>query len=1095
MPVRSSWVKSTWLVVFLVLVLGGPFLVYSGPPLETMGVGLPSEVVPSPSQPISAEDSVRQGGGGVSVVAPAPSIPVFDGDGANLTATPYIEQQGSAYVTTGVWGDSPYVKVDTNNDTITSAQPSEGTIGHMACSIDNVYGYNEHIGLVPNGDFEVWPFSDIFPYGGDWDTQVAGSNDPFCEFLWIPPAVTPGVLVMQVQPNYLNVLPRTCVGEMSVTAHTNVYLNPGDYVRAFLHFEVDVLITVLPFTHTDDTHIRVYMDDDIVWSHSYGQRTVDPLEYPGGRTWDYSYYVYADVTDQIGSGGTYEIKLYLISDTVLSTPSFSFVQVMWQDVKLFVAEQVPAPPTDVYIEDLDTNERFYFDSQGFAELYTTATMWEFGPHPHYYFDANWTVSATLNELKNMTTRFSTTVDALDVIWDVTSPPAITTIEPGWVYSRYEAAIPLDWNYNQSEAGIGGHWKETFHILSSYTAGWHQFLEPNTAVDSINVMLQNYTMIIRSPCVHFMQGEQYAVNVSGIMGSYYLDVYNPIAYHESGNGWISEHDMWTNNNTGQVFSLSPNAPLGNYMVVVKCLGPTPLNQVGYSSAIFTVSEYHIASFQSEITSEGNVIVSGQLGSADSGDYTVYCVRAVLQSPAMDGRFDEVIGDMRLQDWYQTDCLISVTGEPIDIHFTVNNTGVHKENVAVTLRFLSLGSRSYLLFEKTALVSVWETNQLQEFNWPNLWIGPVGNNTMMRRGFYFMELEINGNRLGLHRGAIGSYLAVTDSPSMIGRVPNYRSIPVSYPDFTTEFVRFYGELAMPVTNYFLVTVTDVNHITADSVPVSSEILKLHTSLHQPYLVDHSYGNYTSIHPNGSLTAEAWMWSESPWLTDYNFSNHEYSLDYYVNWSTEFEYWGSAPINNWATPRDRDFHGISRLMITDSSGHPPGSYPLLIRYQGDTFTHACNITGTVEYAFTTISPPVSGPGTNAGFGGQGILMARLWGWTCVMDVTWTYPNLRPIPGKELIFAIFTGVNWQVVGVGVTDSDGWARIPYSASFVIGTHQVQVIFEGSGFLAGSLGVYNITIAPSVLFVGIIAPIIIVPVVISALVIRKIRKGRVEGGE
>ncbi|MFW9831283.1 MAG: hypothetical protein ACFFD8_05865 [Candidatus Thorarchaeota archaeon] len=1087
--IRVSWVKSTWLVVFLVLVLSVPFFIYENSPIQIPDAETSSEALSTPLHTSSLTESMPPYSTPDLVKFPAPSIPAFESVGINFTATQYIETMDSAYVTTGIWGDNPYERVDTHNKTITYSQPAEGTISHMACSVDNVYGYDERIGLVPNGDFEDYPYTDG---GGYWHTSTGGTGNPLCIHGWKfptpPPLESPGWLTMTVASSFTDIA-HSSRGEIRSWVDTSP-LPAGEYVRAFLHFDLTVVEQVFPFTYVEETEVRLKFDGSTIWHRDYGR--IDGGLDGEQRGHDYDN-VYVDVTDRIGSGGSFEIQLYCISTTSCTLIASSHVTTSWSDIKLFVTEKIPISSTSVYIEDSDTSQKHYFDSQGLVDFSTMATAWEFGPDPHHYMDANWTITATVFETKNMTSSFSVAVDAPFVSWEILSPSSSVPTTPEWIHARYESLFPLTWTYNQSEAGIGSHWEDTLHMLSYYTNGWHQFLSPNDAIAEILVAMQNHTQIIRSPCYHFMRGEQYAVSASGIIGSYFLDVYNPNAYHESGNGWKQSNEMWKHNNTGQIFSLSPNTPLGNYAAVVKCLGPDPLDQVGYSSTTFSVSEYHIASLQSEITSEGNVIVAGQLGSADSGEYTVYCVRAIQQTPAIAGRFDRVVGDMRLQDWYQTDCLLSATGEPIDIHFTVNNTGLQKVNVLVSLRFLSFVSRSYVLFEKTSVVSTWEANQLQEFNWPNLWIGPVGNNTMMRRGFYFMELEINGNRVGLQGGAIGSYLAVTDSPSMNGKVPDYRSIPVLYPDFSTEFVRLYGHLATPITNYFLVTVMDVNHITADSIPVCSETLKLRTSLHQPHFANYSLSGLTGVHPNGSISAEAWLWSESPHLTDYAFSNYEFFLDYYVNWSTEYEFWGSASFHNRASPGD--LHGLSCLTIDDPEGHLPGSYPLLVRYQGDAFTHSCNLTGTVEYAATRITTPVPGPGTSANFGGRGSLSARLLGFTCGMSVSWANPGFSPLSGRELIFTIFNGINWQVIGVGVTDSDGWAQIFYTANFVPGAHQVRVFFDGYGFFEGSVADYTVTISPSVLFIGIAIPTIVIPIVISVFVIRKRRTRGIEGGE
>jgi hypothetical protein len=1090
MLILGDWRKSSWLVFILCLLLGAPLLPYSVSPIQIAATDFSSEMNSPPSQPVFMDNVTESKCPPESVNSPSPSIPVFEGIGGNLTATPYIEKTASAYVTTGRWDDDPDEWFDTNNDTIFGTPPAEGNIGHIACSIDNVTGYETRSGLVPDGDFEEWPFDDIPPGGGPWSTGFGGTDDPVTGFGWNPPIPTtilPGELWMFVASNIV-ALPHTSRGETRAWVDTSLetWKTP---LQILLHFNVVISGLVFPFTHTDDTVVRVYFNGHIAWSKSYGYHEYDPEEEGFGGVYD----EYVDVTDWFIWGETYQpIELYLFSETS-SFGETSTVATFWTDVRLHVTEYELVSPTGVYLEDLDTHQRYYFDSQGFAEFYTTATAWEFGPHPHHYFDANWTISATLNELKNMTTSFSVTVDAPYVVWEVRSPSSITSSSPDWVYSRYESAIPSAWSYNQSEPGIGAHWKEPFHILSSITCGWHQFLAPNTAIEDIVIAMQNNTEILRTPCLHFMQGEQYAVNASGVTGTYYLDIYTPFTYSESGNGWISTEEMWTYNNTGQLLSIPLNAPLGTYTAVIRCRGLDPLNQVGYSSTPFYVNEYHITTLESEVTPEGNVIVTGQLGSADSGDYTVYCARAILQTPAINGRYDRTLGDMLLQEWYQTDCLLTVTGESIDIRFSVNNTGVQKDNVTVLVRFMSVLDRSYVLFEKSSVVTTWAMNEVQEFEWPNLWIGPVGANTMMRRGFYFMELKINENSIGLQGGAIGSFLAVTDSPSMHGRVPNIYSVPVDYPDFSREFIRIYGELAFPISNYFLVTVMDTHHITADSVPVCSETLRLRTNLHQPYYANHSYSGCTSVHPNGSMTAEAWLYSESPFLTDYTFSGHEFLLDYYVNWSTAYEYWGSAPIVNWAFPGD--FHGLSRLMVDDAEGHLPASYPLLIVYDGDEFTHACNLTGTVEYAATTISTPAPGPGNSVNFGARGTCMARLQGWTCAMDTIWSNPALRPIPGKELVFTIFNGVSWQILGVGITASDGWAQITYTANFVPSAHQIRVIFSGSGFLMGSMAEYSVTIAPGLLFIGILTPIIIVPIVIAVFVIRKIRKGRLAGGE
>jgi hypothetical protein len=1087
LPVQGNWVKSPWLVVFLFLVLVGPFVVYEQLPIQTLDAETSLEATSSLSHTSSLTESIDSYNPPDLVRSPAPAIPVFEGVGGNITATPYIERTDSAYVTTGRWGDSPYQVEDTTNDTIFGTPPAGGTIGHIACSIDNVYGYEELSGLVP--DLSVWPFKDIFPYGGEWETAVAGTNDPLTLFSWNPPAGNvPGTIGMHIETNPLIPIPRTSVGELRTWVDTAVH--PWkEYLQVFLHFKVNIAISVLPFTHTDDTRLRVYYNDHLVWSKYFGYR-----DDSDGSSWNYGYSVYVDVTDHVVWDDAYQqVELYLISDTEYGLATTSNVFALWSDVKVFTTEDDPIEPTEVYLEDLDTNQRYYFDSTGYVDFYTTATSWEFGPHPHHYFDANWTISATLSELQNMTTQFSSTVDAPFVSWEVTSPSSIISAIPGWIYSRYESVFPLDWTYNQSEVGVGARWNGAFHILSSYTSGWHHFLAPNTAIDTIVVAMQNHTRIIRSPCNHFMQGEQYAINAVGIPGSYYLDVYNPLTYHESGNGWVTQDDMWTRNNTDHLLTIPLNAPLGSYTVVIKCLGLDPLIRVGYTSTTFEVNEYHISTLDSEINPDGTVTVSGQLGSEDNGDYNVYFARTLIQTPAIDAIYNRPFGDMLLHHWYQTDCLISATGETIGIHFSVNNTGLEKENVTVMVRFMSLAGRSYVLFEKSSLVATWETNQIQEFDWPNLWIGTVGNNTMLRHGFYFMELEINGYRAGLHSEAYGSYLAVTDSPSLHGRVPAIHTAAVEYPDFSKEFRReFPSEMSIPGTNYFLVTVLDSHHITSDNVLVCNEHLKLITRLERPIFNNRTYHGCTVVHRNGSILAIARIWGAAPRFSSYNHSDQEFVLDYYVKWDAEFEYWGSTPI----IPHGfgNDLNGVGFLQV-DSAEYPPGSYQLEIRYRGDEFTHYCQMNNTLEFAPSTITTPVPGPGTSAGFGQRGSLSAQLQAWTYESHYGWVNPRYGPIAGQELIFAIHNGITWQIMGVGITDSQGWAQIFYTTNLVPGTYRVRVIFEGSGFLADSMAEYNITIGMSVLFIGIITPIIVIPIVVSVFVIRKIRKGRMEGGE
>jgi hypothetical protein len=1021
---------------------------------------------------------------------PAPAIPDFEGVGSNFTATPYIKRTGSAYVTTGVWGDDPYERVDTHNKTITCDQPAEGTISHMACSVDNVYGYDERIGLVPNGDFEDWPYSDIYPSGGYWDTATGESGNAFCTFGWVPPIPlvdNPGQLIMTVTSNIVD-LPHSSRGEVSTWVYTSP-LPAGEYLRAFLHFDLRVVEDTKPYTYTEDTTVRVKFDGSTIWHRDYG-RIDGGLE---GEDREHNYDVYVDVTDRIGTGGSFELMLYCISTTSCWYPMASSVTTFWSDIKLYVTEKIPISPTGMYIEDLDSSQRHYFNSQGFVQFSTAATAWEFGPSPHHYCDANWTVTATVAETKNMTSTFSATLDAPIVLWEVISPSASVPVTPGWIHSRYESVFTLTWTYNQSEAGIGSHWEGSLHMLSCYTNGWHQFLSSNDAIDDIVIAMQNHTQIIRSPCLHFMRGEQYAVNASGIIGSYYLDVYNPNAYHESGNGWIQRNEMWKHNNTGQVFCLPLDAPLGSYTAAVSCLGPDPLIQVGYSSVQFEVNEYPITTMESEINPDGTVTVTGQLGFEAGGDFKVYIARAVFQTPAIDRRYNRVFGDMELYDWYQSDCLISVTGESIDIRFTVNNTGVAKENVTVTVRFLSLAGRSYVLFQKSNLVTTWDSNQIQEFNWPNIWIGPVGNNTMLRRGFYSMELEINGQRIGLHGEEYGSLLAVTDNPSPEGRVPAIHTVSVTHPTFSKTFIRhFPHELNLPGINHFLATVIDSHHVTATSVPVCHESLKLSTSLERPTFNNRTYHGCTVVHRNGSITAIAILQGEIPCLTEYRYMGLEFVIDFYVNWSTGFEYWRSA--STLGNNSDPNLYEYVFLTTSDPEGQPPGSYPLLIKYQGDEFTHPCEMYNTLEYAPSTITTPPQGPGTSAGFGQRGSLMAQLQAWTYESNYGWINPRYGPIAGQELTFAIHNGIDWQIMGVGITGSDGWTQIFYTANLVPGTHRVRVIFNGSGFLAGSIAEYNITIGMSVLLVGIIAPIIIIPVVISVLVIRKIRKGRLEGG-
>lgn len=1088
MPFRSSRIKLAWLVVFLVLVVWGPFCVYDKSPMQILDAETPSAATSTPSHPVSLAESVASYGTPDVAKFPAPSIPEFEGEGANFTATQYIERMDSAYVTTGVWGDDPYERVDTHNKTITCNQPAEGSISHMACAIDNVYGYDERIGLVPNGDFEDWPFRDIYPYGGYWDTATGGTGNEFCTFGWITPVPLlgiPGMLTMTVASNIVD-LPHSSRGEVSSKVDTSP-LPAGEYLRAFLHFDLRVAERAVPFTYIEDTTIRVRFDGSTIWHRDYGR--ID------GEDRDHEYLnVYVDVTDRIGTGGSFEIELYCISTTSCVSPATSSVTTSWSDIKLFVTEKIPILPTGMYIKDLESNQKYYFNSQGFTEFFTAATSWEFGPDPHHYCDANWTVIATVAETKNMTSTFSAILDAPSVLWNVISPSPSVPVTPGWIHSRYESVFPITWTYNQSEAGIGSHWEGSLHMLSCFTSGWHQFLSPNDAVVDIIIAMQNHTQIIRSQCYHFMRGEQYAVTVSGIPGSYYLDVYNPLTYHESGDGWIQNNEMWKHNNTGQILCLPLDAPLGSYTTAISCLGTDPLIQVGYSSVQFEVNEYPITTMESEKNPDGTVTVSGQLGFEAGGDFKVYIARVVFQTPAINRRYNRVFGDMELYDWYQTDCLISATGESIDIRFTVNNTGVVKENVTVTVRFLSLAGRSYVLFEKSSLVTTWDNNQIQEFDWPNIWIGPVGNNTMLRRGFYSMELEINGQRIGLHGGEYGSLLAVTDNPSLQGRVPAIHTGSVAHPTFSKTFSRhFSSEMNLPGTNYFLATVMDSHHITATSVPVCFESLKLNTWLERPTFNNRSYHGCTVVHRNGSITAIAILQGEIPCLTEYRYMEREFVLDFYVNWTTEFEYWRSASILcNDSSPNLYEY-----LFLTTSNpeGYPSGSYPLLIRYQGDDCTHPCEMYNTLEFARSTITTPVPGPGTSAGFGQRGSLMAQLQAWTYESHYGWINPGYGPIAGQELTFTIHNGITWQIIGVGITGSDGWAQIFYMAYLVPGTYRVRVIFEGSGFLAESMAEYNISIGMSVLFIGIISPIIVIPLVISALVIRKIRKRPTEGGE
>lgn len=1087
--IRGSWVKSTWLVVLLVLVLSVPFFVYENSPIQILDAETSSEALSTPLHTSSLTESMHPYNTPDSVKSPAPVIPAFEGVGSNFTATQYIETMDSAYVTTGIWGDDPYERVDTHNKTITYSQPAEGTISHMACSVDNVYGYDERIGLVPNGDFEVYPYTDG---GGHWHTSTGGTGHPMCIHGWKlptpPPIESPGWLTMTVASSFTDIA-HSSRGEISSWVDTSP-LPAGEYVRAFLHFDLTVLEQVLPFTYVEETEVRLKFDGSTIWHRNYGRIDGDIDGEQRGHEYEN---VYVDVTNRIGSGGSFEIRLYCISTTSCTLIASSSVTTSWSDIKLFVTEKIPISPTGVYIKDLASSQKHYFDSQGLVDFSTLTTAWEFGPDPHHYMDANWTITATVFETKNMTSSFSVAIDAPSVSWEVLSPSLSVPTTPGWIHARYESMFPLTWTYIQSEAGIGSHWEDSPHMLSYYTNGWHQFFSSNDAIDDIVVAMQNHTQIIRSPCYHFMRGEQYAVDAFGIIGSYFLDVYNPNAYHESGNGWIQSNEMWKHNNTGQIFTLPLDAPLGSYTAVVSYLGTDPLIQVGYSSVQFEVNEYPITTMDSEINPDGTVTVSGQLGFEAGGDYKVYIARVLLQTPAIDAYYNRLFGDMLLHHWYQSDCLISVTGETISIQFSVNNTGLEKENVNVIVRFMSLAGRSYVLFEKSSLVATWEANQIQEFDWANIWIGPVGNNTMLRHGFYFMELEINGHRVGLHNEEYGSYLAVTDSPSLHGRVARIHTISVEPPDFSSEFRReFPSHLSIPGTNYFLATVIDSHHITADSVLVCNERLKLKLTLEPPTYVNSSYHGCTVVHPNGSILAIARIWGEGPRFSDYHHSGREYVLDYYVKWDTEFEYFGSIPIIQHGSGGALNGGGFLQV---ESTEHSPGSYPLLIEYQGDDFTHPCYLNNTLDFAPSSITTPVPGPGTSASFGGRGSVSAQLLAWTYDENYGWMHTGYRPIAGKELAFAIFNGVAWQILGVGTTDSNGWAQIYYTANFLPGSYRIQVIFSGSGFIAGSVAEYNVTIGYNVLFIGIITPVIVVPIVISVFVIRKRRTRGIEGGE
>jgi hypothetical protein len=259
-------------------------------------------------------------------------------------------------------------------------------------------------------------------------------------------------------------------------------------------------------------------------------------------------------------------------------------------------------------------------------------------------------------------------------------------------------------------------------------------------------------------------------------------------------------------------------------------------------------------------------------------------------------------------------------------------------------------------------------------------------------------------------------VTDNPALDGYIMALHEAPVSYPTFTTTFME--SELAVPGDNHFLAFVESEYHITAESTQEDTYNNKLDTSLTSPTYL---------IATDGSVTLDSYLAGDAPSHAAYTYSGEVFQVDFFIDWGTGYEFFGSDTIS---------INSTASYTSSDNQGHGPGTYSVWVEYSGDSFTDPSNAEeiDLLTYESTTIIPQWS---ATVEFGGAITLYARLEG-----------GSLGALDGYELLFEKYVGGNWLLIGTDSTNTTGWAEIVYSATDAPNTYSIRVNFTSNSFLA-----------------------------------------------
>ncbi len=966
------------------------------------------------------------------------SLNPYEGPGANLSSVALVTKDGLRDVYTGKMQSDLITSVPGNN-TIIQTPPNGLNNSHIECNITNVYGINEMIQYVPHSDFETdisdtWTFIEGTRSGisyGSYEIESENGNN-----------------YLHLEQKSSSFIPGVADGwsQMSVSMTLPTY----DIAQAFLTFHRKTRIYMSPLafgTYTDNSYLSVSLDGVGRWYEHYERHDFDAVhagfEFADEYIWDWESYV-VDVTDWVIPGGTHTIALE--ASSITNSLSFSFSSSFhgyWDNVSLTVISKVPVSSSDVYLEDSASSTQYYFDDTGYVEFNTTGDQWIFGPFPNYYFDAQWTVTSVM-QVDNSTSSFFVGPNAEFVSWEVVSPSMLVAVPTDYVYQCTRVTVPFDWTYNGSQSTTI--WALGSHMFFTETGGWHRFYQSNIAIDSIIVAQQWNGTILKSPYTHLMRTEQYAIIQDGLSGQFNVDIYSPIQYVDSGFEWTSTESPIYTNHSSDFLTIRSTAPLGNYTVCMAFRNLEFPITVGLMTINFNVERFMIDDLQ--VTQETpEVIVSGSLTAEAEGNYDVY-IATINPGADVRGPIGHGIGGLRLDDWYQSDCLISSTGEFVDLGFNVTNyysSPILGATIQVNLVSVAGGSPTSVggyctPYQISSSPTDFPAGATIEFDWNNTWIGPSGIDSMLRHGLYKVKLNIVGTS-PLSQFLPGALMAVTDDPLLDGSILRVHEADVDYPDFSVSFERL-TELSMPGDNYFLAIIEGENHVTTETEVSLYHRVKLHSRIKEAKFANGTIQGFTTVHENGSLIIDCDLYCEWAHDTEYNVMDQQFSVDVLVDWGDGYEVLGSFASNNIGVGL---YRGRIIGTIENSHSKPPGIYPFRASFSGNENVSSCVAEGLLEFGKTTISSIWSPQ--------DGIIEAQL---RCTSYKLNTL-QVGPLPGFELVYEFYNGQTWQTIGTGITNETGWATLSYLSESIANAQTIRVVFNGFGFLEDSSTIFNVS--------------------------------------